>query len=113
MQKQIRRRTVPATCHYPDSNLHPLLARVYRGRGIKSPVQLDHGLGRLLPPAQLLNADRAAGLLADALVADAKIVIVGDFDADGATSTALVGAALCDLGANQMSYIVPKRFEFG
>jgi single-stranded-DNA-specific exonuclease len=113
MQKLIRRRTVPTACDYPDMPLHPLLARVYRGRGIESQEQLDLALGRLLPPEALLNADRAAELLADALAVDAKIVIVGDFDADGATSTALVVSALRDLGATRVTYLVPNRFEFG
>lgn len=113
MQKQIRRRTVPAASDYPDTNLHPLLTRIYRGRGIETAGQLDLALGRLLPPENLLNANLAAGLLADALAADAKIVIVGDFDADGATSTALVVSALRDLGATQVGYLVPNRFEFG
>lgn len=113
MQKLIRRRELPPEQAFTDSDLHPLLARVYQGRGIESEEQLDLALARLLPPTLLLNADRAAGLLADALAADARVVVVGDFDADGATSTALIVSALRALGGTQVSYLVPNRFEYG
>jgi single-stranded-DNA-specific exonuclease len=113
MRKQIRRRPPPDTATDWEAGLHPLLARVYRGRGIESPQQLDLALERLIPPLELLHADRAAGLLADALAGDERITVVGDFDADGATSTALVVTALRALGARRVDYLVPNRFEFG
>lgn len=112
MYKQIRRRTVAAD-HDLDPSLHPLLARVYRGRGIQSSGQLALALEHLLPPAQLLHADRAAALLADALARDDRIVVIGDFDADGATSTALAVSALRAFGATQVDYLVPNRFTYG
>jgi single-stranded-DNA-specific exonuclease len=112
MYKQIRRRTVAAEYEL-DPSLHPLLARVYRGRGIQSSGQLALALEHLLPPAQLLNADRAAALLADALENDDRIVVIGDFDADGATSAALAVSALRELGATQVDYLVPNRFTYG
>lgn len=113
MRKLVRRRTVPDACDYPDTGIHPLLARVYRGRGVESPAELDLALEHLLPPGQLLNADRASALLADALAADRRIVVVGDFDADGATSTALAVSVLRALGATRVDYLVPNRFEYG
>jgi single-stranded-DNA-specific exonuclease len=112
VQKLIHRR--PATgAPLEDSALHPLLARVYSSRGIRSSQELDLGLARLLPPAGLLNADRAAALLADAIAADRKLLIVGDFDADGATSTALAVSVLRQFGATRVDYLVPNRFEYG
>jgi single-stranded-DNA-specific exonuclease len=80
---------------------------------VDTPAGLDLGLSRLLPPAQLLNADRAAVLLADAIAAGGRLLIIGDFDADGATSTALAVAALRQFGAAHVDYLVPNRFEYG
>ncbi|HEY6132033.1 MAG TPA: single-stranded-DNA-specific exonuclease RecJ [Halioglobus sp.] len=113
MQKLIRRRQLSLAGQLSDSDIHPLLARVYRGRGIASPGQLDLALARLLPPTLLLNADRAAILLADVLTRDSRVVVIGDFDADGATSTALAVSALRAFGARQVDYLVPNRFEYG
>jgi len=96
-----------------DSSLHPLLAQIYSSRGVNSPAELNLQLSSLLPPGKLLHSDRAAVLLADALAANKKIVIVGDFDADGATSTTLAVSALRDFGARRVSYLVPNRFEYG
>ncbi|MBT7720117.1 MAG: single-stranded-DNA-specific exonuclease RecJ, partial [Halieaceae bacterium] len=98
---------------WDENKLHPLLARVYYGRGVRSSQGLDLGLTHLLPPAQLLNAERAAKMLADALAEQQRILIVGDYDADGATSTALALDALKSFGATQVSYLVPNRFEYG
>jgi single-stranded-DNA-specific exonuclease len=109
---RIIRRREPAPFPAPPG-LHPLLAKVYAGRGISDPTDLDLDLARLLPPAGLLNADRAAELLADALANQSRILIVGDFDADGATSTALAHAALREFGASQVDYLVPNRFDYG
>jgi single-stranded-DNA-specific exonuclease len=96
-----------------DSDLHPLLARVYAARGVTEVAELELGLERLIPPAELLHADKAATLLADALVDQRSMLIVGDFDADGATSTALVHSALRAFGASRVAYLVPNRFEYG
>jgi len=113
VQKVIRRRPHATAGQFVASNIHPLLARVYSSRGVESPAQLDLALAHLLSPTLLLNADRAATLLADALAADKRIVVIGDFDADGATSTALVVSALRDFGASNVGYLVPNRFEYG
>lgn len=113
MQKLIRRRQLDSAQALPGAEIHPLLARVYRGRGISSAAELDLGLARLLPPTSLMNADGAARLLADALAADARLLVVGDFDADGATSSALAVSCLRQLGATQVDYLVPNRFDYG
>lgn len=113
MQKLIRRRQVPANAPALASAIHPVLARVYRARGIESAGQLDLALEHLLSPSLLLNADRAATLLADALARDSRIVVIGDFDADGATSTTVAVAALRAFGSRHVDYLVPNRFEYG
>ncbi|MFT6275793.1 MAG: single-stranded-DNA-specific exonuclease [Halioglobus sp.] len=117
MQKIIRRRHpggIPDILNgLSGTAIHPVLARVYCSRGIVDPLELELQTAQLLPPAQLLNADRAAILLADHLATDSRIVIIGDFDADGATSTALAVTALRAFGATQVRYLVPNRFEFG
>ncbi len=112
MEKVIRRREA-GVGSLGAGGLHPLLARVYSGRGVSSAEELELGLAHLIPPTQLLNADAAARLLADALQADKRILIVGDYDADGATSTALALHALRAFGAGNVAYLVPNRFEYG
>jgi len=113
VQRQIRRRQPQPAPALADAGLHPLLARIYAGRGAISPDDIDTALSGLLSPDQLLNADRAAELLADAIADGRHLLVVGDFDADGATSTALAVAALQDFGARQVGYLVPNRFEYG
>ncbi|MGL4565213.1 MAG: single-stranded-DNA-specific exonuclease RecJ, partial [Halioglobus sp.] len=113
MRKLIRRRTAGPAAALSGEALHPLLARVYTARGVHTPAGLDLALSRLLPPAQLLNADRAAVLLADAIAAGGALLVIGDFDADGATSTALAVAVLRQFGATRVDYLVPNRFEYG
>ena len=91
----------------------PLLARIFAARAVDHPEQLECGLERLLPTEGLAGIDRAAALLADAVRQRQKILIVGDFDADGATSSALAVRALRAFGAANVDYLVPNRFEFG
>ena len=95
-----------------DSGMPALLARIYAARGISSSSQLDTGLSRLLPFTQLKNAPQMAGLLADAIAANRKLLIVADYDADGATACAVGLRGLRSLGA-QVDFIVPNRFEYG
>ena len=113
MPKLIRRRQPDVSALAPDATLHPLLARVYGGRGIATTDELNLALDQLLPPAGLLHVESAARLLADALAADQRILVVGDFDADGATSTALAVTALKEFGATHADFLVPNRFEYG
>src|SRR6266850_5775480 len=92
--------------------LHPVLARVCAARGIGRRGELEDALSGLIQPSVLLNAERAAALLADAIAAGKRLVIVADYDCDGATACALGVRALAAFGAN-VGYLVPNRFEFG
>ncbi|WP_438865477.1 single-stranded-DNA-specific exonuclease RecJ [Neptunicella sp.] len=89
------------------------LLQIYAARGIQSEQQINTSLNGLAHFNQLKGILSAAQYLADAIVAQRKIVIVGDFDADGATSTALCMLALTRLGSQQHDYLVPNRFDFG
>jgi len=90
-----------------------VLRQVYAARSIKSARELDRTLGALLPPGELGGLDPAVARLAEAIEANQRILIVGDFDADGATSCALAVLALRALGSRDVNYLVPNRFEFG
>jgi single-stranded-DNA-specific exonuclease len=98
-----------------QSGMHPLLARVYAARGIVNPQQLATGLERLHAPDSMLNLQRMAALLADAIADKKKLLIIADYDADGATACAVGMRALramCTTGAT-IDYLVPNRFEYG
>lgn len=95
-----------------QQNLSPLLARIYAARGIVSLSQLDLKLSRLLPAQQLKGLTDAVNVIDQAIDQQSRILIVGDFDADGATSTALMMLALTQMGA-QVNYLVPDRFKYG
>ncbi|SMG00940.1 single-stranded-DNA-specific exonuclease RecJ [Burkholderia singularis] len=92
--------------------LHPVLARLYAARGIASPADVETALTRLLPPTQLKGCADAAALLADALAAGRRMLVVADYDCDGATACALAVRGLRMFGA-QIDYLVPNRFEYG
>ena len=91
----------------------PLLARILSSRGVLSSDDLDHSLRGLLAPDSFLGIRKAATILAEALESDSSILIVGDFDADGATSCTLMVTGLRAMGARQVNYLVPDRFKFG
>ena len=91
----------------------PLFGRLYSGRGIQDIGEIDCSLQRLLPPAFLKDLAAAGQLLADCVEQQSRILIVGDFDADGATSSALMVHGLQAMGALHTSYLVPNRFEYG
>jgi len=91
----------------------PLLQRIYAARGVTSDQQLERSLARLPKPQTLRGLNAAIALLAEALREQQKILIVGDFDADGATSTAVSLLALRGMGFQQVDFIVPNRFEYG
>ncbi len=95
-----------------QQGLHPLLARLYAARGIKDKSELDYELKSLIPPTALTNATAAAHLLADAIEAEAKMLIIGDYDCDGATATAVGMRALKSLGAD-VDFLLPDRFKLG
>jgi single-stranded-DNA-specific exonuclease len=96
-----------------QSGLHPLLARLFAARGIRSPDELDDALARLLPPSTLLGAAEAARALADAIAQGKRLCIVADYDCDGATACAVGLRGLKLLGAPHVQYLVPDRVVDG
>jgi single-stranded-DNA-specific exonuclease len=95
------------------ADLHPLVQRVLRQRHLAGIEQLDLSLKNLLPPTDLLGIDSAVELLLGHLHRQSKVLIVSDFDADGATSCALALRAMGAMGFQHLDYIVPNRFEYG
>jgi len=93
--------------------LHPVIRRILLARDVTDEESLNLKLGRLQPPAALSGIREAADIVADAVVAGQSILIVGDFDADGATGTALAVRALHMMSASHVDFRVPNRFEFG
>jgi single-stranded-DNA-specific exonuclease len=96
-----------------SADLHPVLARLYAVRAVQHADELDLSLERLLPPSALKHMDAAVALLEESVRAGQRILIVADFDADGATSCALAVRALRSMGAPDVRYVVPNRFEYG
>lgn len=109
---RIVRRDVPAFGPWPDS-VPPVLQRIYAARGVLTPADGELRLARLLPPDALGQVDQAAAMLADAIGSNAHVVVVGDFDCDGATGTAVAVRGLRLLGARHVSYQVPHRARHG
>lgn len=109
----IRQRSLPGRPHSLPPDLHPVLQRVLLARGVLDSHSLQLGMKHMLTPANLSGIDAAAELLADAVVDGQKILVVGDFDADGATGTAVAILAMRAMGAENVSFRVPNRFEFG
>ena len=91
----------------------PLLNRLYVGRGIVDVEDLDNSLARLLPPDSFKGMASSVAVLREAVVKQQRILIIGDFDADGATSSALMVSCLKAMGAENVDYLVPDRFKFG
>lgn len=112
MAPRIIRRGPAIGAKLPE-DLHPLLRRLYVQRGVREKRELDLSLSRLLPFHLLSGIDTAVSLLQGALADQQRIVVIGDFDADGATSTALALRALRAMGARDVHYLVPNRFEYG
>ena len=109
---RIEQRPVPASL--PDlGDLPPLLTRLYAARGVQTAAELDKGLARLIPFQQLKGIDAAVDLLVVALQQRQRILIVGDFDADGATASSVGVLGLRQLGAVHVDYLVPNRFDYG
>ncbi len=95
------------------NELPRILQRIYAQRGISNEEEINHSLKKALPPGKLLNVEAGVALIYDCMKNNQHILIVGDFDADGATSTALFMRALKSFGYTHASYLVPNRFEFG
>ena len=93
-------------------DINPLLARLYAARAIVSKREIDCSLNLLIPPEQLTNNKKMAVLLADAIALNKRILIIGDYDADGATATAVAFKGLASMGA-LVDFLVPNRFEYG
>ena len=114
---ELRPRNVPPRAAHAleQSGVHPLLARLYAGRGVRDASELDDGLGHLLPPSGLLNLEQAAVLLADALQQQRRLCVVADYDCDGATACAVALRGLRLLGgrAENLTYVVPDRTVHG
>lgn len=111
----IIQRSAPKTSAEPSfsDNLSPLLQRIYRARGLTSDRQIDYRLQHLAQPGLLKGCPAATDLLTSALRERQRVLIVGDFDADGATSCALSVLALRAMGLQQVDFLVPNRFDFG
>ena len=112
MRRRIVRRSIPRQQSW-GAELPSLLWRIYAARGVCSDAELDYRLSRLYHPDTLLGLDAAATLVADAVTRHQSILIVGDFDADGATSTAVAMLGLQALGAARLDFRVPSRFSDG
>ena len=112
MANLLRRRSANPNLDLPGS-LHPLIQRIYSQRAVLSAEELELGLDNLLPPNRMYGMESAVDLLIEALQRQKHILIVSDFDVDGATSCALAIKALTEFGVKQVEYIVPNRFEYG
>ncbi|AHJ76678.1 single-stranded-DNA-specific exonuclease RecJ [Kosakonia sacchari] len=111
-QIQLRRREVDDAAELAE-DLPPLLRRLYASRGVRTASELERSVKGMLPWQQLTGIDDAVTQLYNALREGLRIIVVGDFDADGATSTALSVLALRALGCENVSYLVPNRFDDG
>jgi single-stranded-DNA-specific exonuclease len=109
----IQRRALPGVLPLLDGVNHPVLQRLYASRGVSHAAELDRSAASLLPFTALKGIDKAIALLLEALHQQQQLVIVGDFDADGATSTAVLLTGLKALGFKRVEYLVPNRFEYG
>ena len=109
----VRQRKATAGADSLPASIHPVIRRILLARNVGDETALDLQLGQLQSPAALSGVTAAAEILADAVVAGQSILIVGDFDADGATGTALAVRALHLMGASNVDFRVPNRFEFG
>ena len=107
----VRRAFQAQDCAALSNDLHPVLRRIYATRGVRTPADLDTSLERLLPVGTLEGVPAAVDLLLQHRTG--RVLIVGDFDADGATSTALMVRALTAWGFASVDFLVPNRFEFG
>ncbi len=109
----IQRRALPGVLPSLEGVTHPVLQRLYASRGVSQAAELDRSAASLLPFTALKDIDKAVALLRHALQQQQQLVIVGDFDADGATSTAVLLTGLKALGFKRVEYLVPNRFEYG
>ncbi len=109
----VRHAQADSSAQERPETISPLLWRVYRARGISDAAELERELSSLIPPEHMSGLDAAVTLLVEAIELEKRILIVGDFDADGATSCALAVLALRAFGHRQVSFLVPDRFRYG
>jgi len=109
----IRQREVSVLADDLPKGIHPVMRRILLARGVTESRQVSLGLDTMLAPDSLGGVQDAARLLAEAVVDNLRILIVGDFDADGATGTALAVLSLRSMGCRNVDFRVPNRFEFG
>jgi single-stranded-DNA-specific exonuclease len=95
------------------NHLHPVLQKIYAARGVQTADELNYNFSNLLSYQSLSDLNRALNLLEIAFNQQENVLVIGDFDADGATSTALLVSALKNFGLKNVSYLIPNRFEFG
>jgi single-stranded-DNA-specific exonuclease len=114
---QIRRRVVndQAAIALVKAGVNPLMARIYAARGIQVETQIEPPLAELLNPNELLGIETAAAIIAEAIVKQQRILVVADYDCDGATACAVAIRGLKLLGAQEQTigFIVPDRFKLG
>ena len=104
--------SLPVQDRLVREGIHPVLARILAARGVSARIDMDDATSGLLPPESMLGIDRAAALLADAIAAKKRLLIVADYDCDGATACAVGVRALRAFGA-ECSWLVPNRFRTG
>jgi single-stranded-DNA-specific exonuclease len=104
--------SLPVQDRLVREGIHPVLARILAARGVSARIDLDDAMAGLLPPDSMLGIDRAAVLLADAIAANKRLLIVADYDCDGATACAVGVRALRAFGAD-CNWLVPNRFRTG
>ncbi|MCW8942116.1 MAG: single-stranded-DNA-specific exonuclease RecJ [Gammaproteobacteria bacterium] len=109
----IVRRDADISGELEASDLHPLLKKIYANRGVTSLKQVDYSLAGLLDFSLLKDIDVASEIVSWAIVDNKRIIVIGDFDADGATSCAVMIRSLRAFGLNDVEYLVPNRFDFG
>lgn len=113
MPPRVKRRERRQENPLAQSELPSILQRVYANRGVTDLAELELSIRHIAPPELLLGIDQAAELLFNTILNQETIIIVGDYDVDGATSTALAMRGLQGLGASDVHYFVPNRFEYG
>ena len=111
--RTIRSRVIPDSADDLPEEFHPVIRRVLLARGVRDADELSLAMQDMLRPDDLGGIEQAASFLADAVTEDKQILIVGDFDADGATGTALAMLSLAAMGCGKVDFRVPNRFEFG
>jgi single-stranded-DNA-specific exonuclease len=113
MRKVIRRRPCPPGVLRFPSDMPQVIQRIYAARGVENPEQLDYRLQKLCKPVEMRGLDAALALLEEALREQQSVLVVGDFDADGATSTVVAVQCLRAMGLRDVDFLVPNRFDYG